>query len=175
MVRTRAPRTMRRNISPGLQMHLAVAASLPNASEDGGALTRGPGGGGQVLVGDAAHAMPPFLGQGANQAIQDAYALARALAEADTVAAALAQYQRARLPPTAQVRCPPPLPARRRSGRARDKGRRHCAQLTAKSVLLGRLETASGPGARARDLLFAALARAGVAPKVSLDGAAVRV
>jgi 2-polyprenyl-6-methoxyphenol hydroxylase-like FAD-dependent oxidoreductase len=110
MVRPRAPRTMRRNLSPGLQMHLAIAASLPNASEDGGALTRGPGGGGQVLVGDAAHAMPPFLGQGANQAIQDAYALARALAEADTVAAALAQYQRARLPPTAQVRRPPPCP-----------------------------------------------------------------
>ena len=48
-------------------------------------------------------------------------------------------------------------------------------QLTAKSVLLGRLETASGPGARARDLLFAGLARAGVAQKVYLDGAAVRV
>ena len=29
-----------------------------------------------VLCGDAAHALPPFLGQGANQAIQDAYCLA---------------------------------------------------------------------------------------------------
>jgi hypothetical protein len=55
------------------------------------------------------------------------------------------------------------------------KGAAIVRQLTAKSVLLGRLETASGPGARARDLLFAGLARAGVAQKVYLDGAAVRV
>ena len=30
-----------------------------------------------VLCGDAAHALPPFLGQGSNQAIQDAYSLAK--------------------------------------------------------------------------------------------------
>jgi 2-polyprenyl-6-methoxyphenol hydroxylase-like FAD-dependent oxidoreductase len=34
-----------------------------------------------VLCGDAAHAVPPFLGQGANQAIQDAYCLARKIAQ----------------------------------------------------------------------------------------------
>jgi len=33
------------------------------------------GGAYAVLVGDAAHALPPFLGQGGNQAIQDAYSL----------------------------------------------------------------------------------------------------
>ncbi|MEV6773978.1 FAD-dependent oxidoreductase [Nocardia sp. NPDC051030] len=36
-----------------------------------------------ALVGDAAHAMVPHLGQGANQAIQDAFALAECLVEAD--------------------------------------------------------------------------------------------
>ena len=39
-------------------------------------------GGRAVLIGDAAHAMAPFLGQGANQAIQDGYCLATRLAAA---------------------------------------------------------------------------------------------
>jgi salicylate hydroxylase len=49
-----------------------------------------------ALLGDAAHAMTPFLGQGASTAVEDALILARCLrAEADD-AAALARYDKAR-------------------------------------------------------------------------------
>ncbi|MFD4658857.1 FAD-dependent monooxygenase [Kitasatospora sp. NPDC058444] len=51
-----------------------------------------------ALLGDAAHAMTPHLGQGACQALEDAVTLAAALAEARTVEDALARYDAARRP-----------------------------------------------------------------------------
>jgi 2-polyprenyl-6-methoxyphenol hydroxylase-like FAD-dependent oxidoreductase len=51
-----------------------------------------------VLVGDAAHPMLPSLGQGACQAIEDAAALASALAAAPDIGAALGEYERRRRP-----------------------------------------------------------------------------
>lgn len=51
-----------------------------------------------VLLGDAAHAMPPNLGQGACQALEDAVALAAALSTEPTVEAALARYDAERRP-----------------------------------------------------------------------------
>mmetsp|Transcript_27310 Transcript_27310/g.55901 ORF Transcript_27310/g.55901 Transcript_27310/m.55901 type:complete len:241 (+) Transcript_27310:937-1659(+) len=61
-----------------------------------------------VLIGDAAHAMPPFLGQGANQAIQDAYCLSNELCKAapgaggggDVLGKALSDFERQRKPAT---------------------------------------------------------------------------
>ena len=55
-----------------------------------------------VLLGDAAHAMPPFLAQGAAMAIEDAAVLARCLGE-DDVPAALGRYRAERLPRVAKV------------------------------------------------------------------------
>ncbi|MFJ8581134.1 FAD-dependent monooxygenase [Micromonospora sp. NPDC093277] len=58
-----------------------------------------------VLLGDAAHPMLPFLAQGANQAIEDAVALARCLtaADRDDVRPALRRYERVRRPRTDEV------------------------------------------------------------------------
>jgi len=46
-----------------------------------------------VLLGDAAHALTPNMGQGAAMALEDAYVLERALAEAESIPAALARYE----------------------------------------------------------------------------------
>lgn len=48
------------------------------------------------LLGDAAHPMLPFLGQGANMAIEDGTVLGRCFAAAATVEEALARYEAAR-------------------------------------------------------------------------------
>lgn len=51
---------------------------------------------GVVLIGDAAHPMLPFFGQGASSAIEDAVVLARCLEQAASVAGALAMFDAAR-------------------------------------------------------------------------------
>ena len=49
-----------------------------------------------VLLGDAAHAMTPNLGQGGGQALEDAIVLAAAVSRTSNVAAALSQYDHER-------------------------------------------------------------------------------
>jgi salicylate hydroxylase len=57
-----------------------------------------------TLLGDAAHPMLPFLAQGAAMAIEDGFAVARALSgQSDDPAAALASYEKLRLGRTAKV------------------------------------------------------------------------
>lgn len=49
-----------------------------------------------TLLGDAAHAMTPFLGQGASCAVEDAVVLARALSDSASIAQGLKRYVQAR-------------------------------------------------------------------------------
>jgi 2-polyprenyl-6-methoxyphenol hydroxylase-like FAD-dependent oxidoreductase len=56
-----------------------------------------------VLLGDAAHAMTPDLGQGANQAIEDAATLAALLGSAGDVDAALTEYDMLRRARTQRI------------------------------------------------------------------------
>jgi salicylate hydroxylase len=51
-----------------------------------------------TLIGDAAHPMLPFLGQGAAMGIEDGMVVARAFAAADSIDDALRRYVEARLP-----------------------------------------------------------------------------
>jgi salicylate hydroxylase len=73
-----------------------------------------------ALLGDAAHAMLPFLAQGANCAIEDAFTLAACLAESwpDEVEASLSRYESLRLPRAARLQAEARSRAGRRAGSA---------------------------------------------------------
>jgi salicylate hydroxylase len=59
--------------------------------------------GGVAILGDAAHPSLPFLAQGANMALEDAWCLAKSVAEHDDLADAFAAYQAARQPRTSAM------------------------------------------------------------------------
>lgn len=56
-----------------------------------------------TILGDAAHPMLPFLGQGAGMSIEDAVVLSRCFSDSTTVKEALMRYEKARIERTALV------------------------------------------------------------------------
>jgi 2-polyprenyl-6-methoxyphenol hydroxylase-like FAD-dependent oxidoreductase len=107
----------------------------------------------------SSHAMPPFLGQGANQAIQDAYSLASKIFEHNRrleagdgsvdLEALLEEYERVRWKSTTSI--------------------------SAKAFVLGYLESGSGLVSKLRDVVFRSLGSLGIAARVYLDAAVPRV
>jgi len=94
-----------RDFEPGVRR--VIAETPPDTLFRWGLFARQPlarwNSGRVTLLGDAAHAMPPFLGQGAVMAIEDGVVLGRAFAVAGSVDAALDSYQRARVDRTTTV------------------------------------------------------------------------
>ncbi len=104
-----------------------------------------------LLAGDAAHQMPPFLGQGIGAGVQDAATLAWMLAlvwHGTAGAALLDAYEAERRP--------------------------HVAAVTRLAVRLGRLVSAGGAAARVRDAVLRAAVRLRGLPDVSAPFPAVR-
>jgi salicylate hydroxylase len=114
-----------------------------------------------VLCGDAAHALPPFLGQGSNQAIQDAYCLVEKIVEYNArirkgdanvnLQTLLNEYQTVRWPA--------------------------CFNIFWKAAFLGYLETGGIDGfyGKFRDIFFKSMGAIGVASKVLLAAASPKI
>ncbi|KAL9185178.1 hypothetical protein ACHAXT_002955 [Thalassiosira profunda] len=113
-----------------------------------------------VTTGDASHAMPPFLGQGANQAVQDACALASRVLEYN-----------AQVRQPLNVDDPSATDLRRYLKEYENKRWLPTTSITAKAAFLGYLEVGPTLFSNFRDAFFFTMGKIGVARKVFLDAA----
>ena len=97
-----------------------------------------------VVIGDAAHAMRPHLGQGGCQALVDAAVLARLLRQADSPAAAFTAFESLRRGPVERV-----VALSRAAGRAINvpSGLHRVSRLLPDAVMLRTLAKVGGTGA----------------------------
>lgn len=89
--------------APDVKAITAAAGGIRSWTPYDHAPLRRWGSGRVTLLGDAAHPMLPYHGQGVSQCLEDAVALAHHLATAPTPAQALRRYEALRLPHTARV------------------------------------------------------------------------
>lgn len=131
-----------------------------------------------VLIGDAAHSMPPFLGQGCNQAMQDSYCLAKKLFEYNQLVDDLTSDDTMNDDIVSDAEAEE---SERKSLKSllkeyENQRWRPCADITLKAAFLGYLETGGeGIPSKFRDVLFFVLGKLGIAKKVFLDGATPRM
>lgn len=112
----------------------------------------------------------PFLGQGANQALQDAYLLAQEISDANR-RAGLSNNENSTPLSSAYLK-EKTITSRKIAKSFESKRKLPTGLLSAKSGFLGALETLPGPvGGLVRDLFFVTVGKLGVAEYIFLDGA----
>lgn len=130
----------------------------------------GTNGGFCTLSGDAAHAMPPFLGQGSNQAIQDAYCLAKNIYEHNS--RSLGTYER---PSLEEGETEEEVSLKKLLKEYERQRWATTTSISAKAGFLGYLEASEGFPAKFRDVFFSTMFRLGVAKKIFLGAATPNV